>query len=196
MSYTWGYVKDNALAKLDLDETEANNQNFLSRFPYYANEAMTQICSSVKPKYTYVEFNITKDLVGVEQKMPDDFISFGDDINYELLNDERMTMKKEIHDSDFTYQGYNKVVFFREGRFFISYNARWFMFAKNINNSVVLDAPDDVIECLAAYIASQCYKIDDEYRASIFRNEYEVLLARIDNTNYKNTKTFIIEGDW
>ena len=196
MSYTWGYVKDNALAKLDLDETEANNQNFLSRFPYYANEAMTQICSSVKPKYTYVEFNITSDLVGVEQKMPDDFISFGDDINYELLNDERMTMKKEIHDSDFTYQGYNKVVFFREGRFFISYNARWFMFAKNINNSVVLDAPDDVIECLAAYIASQCYKIDDEYRASIFRNEYEVLLARIDNTNYKNTKTFIIEGDW
>ena len=196
MSYTWGYVKDNALAKLDLDEIEANNQNFLSRFPYYANEAMTQICSSVKPKYTYVEFNITKDLVGVEQKMPDDFISFGDDINYELLNNERMTMKKEIHDSDFTYQGYNKVVFFREGRFFISYNARWFMFAKNINNSVVLDAPDDVIECLAAYIASQCYKIDDEYRASIFRNEYEVLLARIDNTNYKNTKTFIIEGDW
>lgn len=196
MSYTWGYVKDAALAKLDLDEQEANNQNFLTRFPFYANEAMTQICSAIKPKYSYAKFEITKEMVGKEQRMPDDFVSFGDDVNYEQIENVRMTMKKEIHDIDFTYQGYNKVIFFRTGTFYISYNARWFTFTKSINNSTELDMPDDIVDCLPSYIASQCYKIDDEYRASVFRNEYEMLLARIDNTNFKNTKTFIIEGDW
>lgn len=196
MSYTWGYVKDASLAKLDLDEVEANNQNFLSRFPFYANEAMTQICSSIKPKYSYVEFNITSDMVGKEQNMPEDFVSFGDDVNYELIHNERMVIKKEIHDIDFDYHGYNKVIFYREGTFYLSYNARWFTFNKNMNNSTLLDIPDDIVDCLPSYIASQCYKIDDEYRASVFRNEYEILLARIDNTNYKNTKTFIIDGGW
>ena len=47
--YTWGYLKENTLSKLNLGEEEANQQGFLSRLPYYANEAMTQICSAVKP---------------------------------------------------------------------------------------------------------------------------------------------------
>ena len=41
MTYTWGYIKENTLAKLNLDEEEANQQNFLSRFPYYANTSMS-----------------------------------------------------------------------------------------------------------------------------------------------------------
>ena len=46
--YTWGYIKENILNKLNLEEEEANQLGFLSRFPYYANEAMTQICSAYK----------------------------------------------------------------------------------------------------------------------------------------------------
>ena len=84
MSYTWGYIKDAALAKLDLNEGEANTQNLLSRFPFYANEVMTQVCSSIKPKYTFAKFVIEKDQVGQLQDMPLDFVSFGDDIDYEL----------------------------------------------------------------------------------------------------------------
>lgn len=203
MSYTWGYVKDASLAKLDLTEEEADTQNLLSRFPFYANEVITQICSSIKPKYTFAEFEITKELVGKPVDMPKDFVGFGDDICYQLKEDPMCVyynntklIKVPLHDDDFEYNGYNQVVFNKPGKFYISYNARWVTFDKNFTNETVIPAPDDVVDCIPSYIASQCYKIDDDYKASVYRNEYEIMLSRIDNTNYKNTKTFIIGGDW
>lgn len=196
MSYTYGYIKDASLAKLDLNEEEANTQQLLSRFPFYANEVITQICSSIKPKYAYVEFVITPDKVGVVQNMPSDFVSFGDDVCFELIEGDRVLKQVELHDEDFTYHTLNKLIFNRPGKFFISYNARWFIFKKDIDDNVELDIPYDILECIPSYIASQCYKIDDEYKASVFRNEYEMMLARIDDTNYKNTKTFEIGGGW
>ena len=62
MQYTWGYVKEVCLAKLNLTEDEANQQGFLSAFPYYANEAMTQICSSVFAKEVFLEVRVQNKL--------------------------------------------------------------------------------------------------------------------------------------
>lgn len=195
--YTWGYLKDICLSKLDLDEDEATMQNLLSRFPFYANEAMTQICSAIKPKYDFAHFIITDDNLGIAQEMPNDFISFGDDVCYELYkNSDGKLEQIELYDDDFIYSGYNKVIFKRTGDFYISYNARWFTFTKSIDDSDELNVPNDILDCIPSYIVSQCYKIDDDYKAQVYRNEYELMLARIDNTNYKNTKTIKIEGDW
>ena len=124
--YTWGYIKDVSLSKLDLDENEATVQNLLSRFPFYANEVITQVCSSVKPKYTFVNFVITTSDVGVAKDMPSDFVSFGDDVCYQLVQERDFlnniwAVKKELHDDDFEYLGYNQVVFKRPGNYFISY---------------------------------------------------------------------------
>ena len=194
--YTWGYLKDVALAKLDLTENEAAVQNLLSRFPFYANEVITQVCSAIKPKYTFAKFEIDFDKVGVAQTMPDDFISFGDDVCYELANNGKFLEKHQIFDVDFEYYGYNQVIFKHPGNFYISYNARWYTFTKAIDDNEKIDIPNDILDCIPSYIVSQCYKIDDEYKAQIFRNEYELMLSRIDATNYKNTKSILIEGDW
>lgn len=261
--YNWGYIKTVSLHKLDLDEKEAQVQHLLERFPYYANEAMTQICSSVKPKYTFAKIianwakgqihtnetsavklnklldesfgliakvddiiliyrnNIvytyycisektentisqwatdnTHTAVGVPCNMPDDFISFGDDISYQLVKDKDKLVKLDLFDVDYEYHSNNEVIFKHPGEFYISYNARWFDFVKNANvidDTVLITAPNDVVDCIPSYIVSQCYKIDDEYKASVFRNEYEIFLSRIDNTNYKNTSTILIGGDW
>lgn len=195
--YTWGYIKDVSLAKLDLEEPEATVQNLLSRFPFYANEVITQVCSSIKPKYTFANFVITGADVGAIKTLPSDFVSFGDDVCYQLVNDCcGKLVREELHDDDFEYVGYNQVVFKHEGNFFISYNARWFTFNKSLSDSTILDVPNDILDCIPSYIASQCYKIDDEYKASVFRNEYEIMLSRIDNTNFRNTKTLKIGGDW
>ena len=201
MSYTWGYIKDVSLSKLDLDENEATVQNLLSRFPFYANEVITQVCSSIKPKYTFENFVIDKTNVGVKQTMPDDFVSFGDDVCYMLeevreRNGETRLIKVPIHDDDYEYLGYNQVVFKHPGNYFISYNARWYTFDKSLSDDELIDVPDDILDSIPSYIASQCYKIDDEYKASVFRNEYEIMLSRIDNSNFRNTKTIKIEGDW
>ena len=194
--YTWGYLKEVALAKLDLTENEATVQNLLSRFPFYANEVITQVCSAIKPKYTFAKFEIDFDKVGVAQTMPDDFISFGDDVCYELINNGKFLEKHQIFDVDFEYYGYNQVIFKHPGNFYISYNARWYTFTKAIDDNEKIDIPNDILDCIPSYIVSQCYKIDDEYKAQVFRNEYELMLSRIDATNYKNTKSILIEGDW
>lgn len=193
--YTWGYIKNVALAKLDLEEQEASNQKLLQKFHYYANEAITQICSTIKPKHTFFEVDVTDENIGTMITMPDDFISFGNDINKLFYNEHGKSYCREAYDDDFEYVGYNKILCKTVGRFFISYNARWITFT-NQDDNYQIDVPMDILDCLPSYIASQCFKIDDEYKASVFRNEYEIFLARIDNTDFRNTKTFKIEGDW
>lgn len=190
--YTWGYIKNVALAKLDLEESEAEKQHFLDRFYYFANEAITQICSTVKPKHAIHRLDITEDNIGDAIQMPDDFISFGDDVNKLVCNGE---VYEAYDPEDFEYLGDNYVLCKKLGTFFISYNARWITFT-NQDNNTPLDVPADILDCLPSYIASQCYKVDDEYKASVFRNEYEIFLARIDNTNFRDNKTFRIAGDW
>ena len=79
--YTWGDLQETVLAKLDLAEDEAEVQGLITRFVYFANEAMTQICSAIKPKATFFEVEINDDNIFTKLKMPEDFISFGDDVN-------------------------------------------------------------------------------------------------------------------
>ena len=202
--YTWGYLKEVSLAKLDLTEEEAELQNFITRFAYFANEAMTQICSAVMPNRTFAQFVVVekeedavdgKVLIGRQVSMPQDFISFGDDVNERIYTLYNVNVSEEAHDDDFKYVGRNKLLFYKPGTYQISYNARWFDFT-NVDDSTELDVPYDILDCIPSYIASQCFKIDNEYKSSVYRNEYEMSLARIDATDFKNTKTFKIGGDW
>lgn len=194
--YTWGDLQEIILAKLDLSEEEAETQNLISRFGYFANEAMTQICSTIKPKHTFFESEINYEDVGNAVSMPEDFISFGDDVNKIVYSDYGHTVCRSAFDDDFEYLGYNKLLFKRNGKFYISYNARWIDSFVNIDKNFVLDIPRDILDAIPSYVASQCMKIDDEYKSSVYRNEYEIFLARIDDSDYKNTKTIQIEGDW
>lgn len=196
--YTWGYIKDVSLAKLDLTEQEANVQNFLSRFPFYANEVITQVCSTIKPKHTFFEMDITEDNINVPLQIgDDDFVAFDDDVSTITYEDKYgNTITEEAHDDYFVYRGYNQAIFFKTGKYVIPISVRWVTFRKDMDDSEVLNVPNDILDCIPSYIASQCYKIDDEVKSSIFRNEYEMAMARIDNTNYKSTKTIKIGGDW
>lgn len=204
--YSWGYLKNVALAKLDLTEDEATTQGLLTQFAYYANEVITQVSSTIKPNNKFAEFVVTDDpekaeeegliLVGTQCTMPSDFIGFGDDVNERSYQEFNLIFNEIAGDCDFKYIGYNKVMFKRPGIYQISYKARWIDFSKELVEDEDIDVPADILECIPSYIASQCFKIDDMQKAQIFRNEYEMALARIDDTDYKNTKTFTIGGDW
>lgn len=217
MNYTWGYIKENCLSKLNLDERSANEQGLLSRFPYYANEAMTQICSAVKPSHKYFTVRVvekeiedadTKDvditvLKDVPLTMPDDFVAFSDDIVEHkpepifiggiIVN--RPTFE-EVGDELFEYMGYNQIYFKECGIYRVPYKARWFFFTKELDNNEIITAPADVCDGLPSYIVSQCYKIDDETKSAVFRNEYEMFLARIDDSTFKSQRKFTIGGGW
>lgn len=250
MQYTWGYIKEAALAKLNLSEKEANEQGFLSSFPYYANEAMTQICSAVFAKEVFfavrVQFKqqaweeITKKyqlyldekkpipepvispldefaeqktefwnewnsyyFVGEPIEFPEDFIKFSNDValyRQPPIMVAGQIVKKcdfvEAFDNVLYYQGYNEVICMAEGDYRIPYAARWFFFTKDTQNDVKISAPSDVLDCLPSYIASQCYRIDDERMSQMLRNEYEIFLARIDDTSFRSQRTINIGGNW
>lgn len=208
-AYTWGYIKSAALAKLDLLEAEANAQRLIDRFYIYANEVITQVCSTIKPKRTFVQFYITDTTKLYD--MPLDFIAFGNDVctmeyytdgkNYYTLetipeNSIVWQVKDTATDEDFEYVGFNKIKFLHQGTYNISYNARWYTFSHSMSDAEVLPIPMDILECIPTYIASQCYKIDDETIAGIYRNEYELLFSRIDDTDYSETKTVHVGGGW
>lgn len=213
--YTWGYLMDVSRAKLDLDENDPVYKRLLSSFKYYANEVMTQVCSTVKPKRVFATVNVDKTNVltpiDVTALLDDAFVSFGDDANtvtYEGYEDDwnnevisvtstdgKNYVTREAHDNDFKYVGYGKIMCYREGVYQISCNARWLDFT-TVEPSTVLNVPEDILDCVPPYIASQCFKIDDEYKSSVFRNEYEMALARVNDYDYKSTKTFTIGGGW
>ena len=249
MPYTWGYLKENALAKLNMNEEEANQQNFLSRFPYYANEAMTQICSAIKAHEVFIEYRAddkqtkwdelrqkynvyenypeytqilpnrddpnyndevtfweewaTLHFVDEPITFPDDFIAFSDDVA-EIKEDPLYvagvlvcTPKfREAYDEDLDYYGYNQVICRKIGVYKIPYKAHWFFFTKDLDNDVALPIPADICDAIPSYIASQCWKVDDETRAALYRNEFEMACARIDDTTFKSQRTFHIDGGW
>lgn len=191
--YSWGYLKNAALAKLDLDQTEANELKLINRFVYYANEVITQICSAIKPKRKFYEITIDDSNVGKIITIDDgEFISFSDDLSTLYVDG----VLSSCTDVDLLYKGYNQFVCYTKGKYHIAYNARWITFTGATDDNTVLQIPADVLDCIPSYIASQCYKIDDDYKSSVYRNEYEMFLARIDNTDFKTNSTFTIGGDW
>lgn len=193
--YTWGYIKGNILSKLNITEEEAEEQGFISRFPYYANEAMTQICSAIKPNYKYHTLTITKENLGTLITFPDDFIAFSDDVIKHQVN--VYSDYGEVGDDFVDYVGYNQVLCKEEGIYQIPYKARWYRFMSGISDSTIIPAPDDICDALPSYIVSQCFRAnDDEKNATIHRNEYEAFLARIDDTTFKSPRTFRIGGGW
>lgn len=240
--YTWGYVKEATLAKMDMSANQAIDLGLVNKMPYYANEALTQITSGIKPKIKYIEFKvkdcgkvmeyIKRELLPyddlkflVEQpcdkstmndvqlkalelynsyryigqlvKMPDDYIAWSDEPVYKVSNDFMYNERvKEVSDKDFTTVGYKSILFKKEGIYRFPYKAKWFMFTPTTNDDVELDIPDDIVECLPSYIASQLFKIDDEQKSSIYRNEFEMMVARIDENEYFTNKEFNGRGDW
>lgn len=196
--YTWGYIKNVALAKLDLELEEAQELKLINKFAYYANEVITQISSSIKPRHEFFNIDIKQSDVGKVLSISDPmFIGFGDDVStIETVDFLGNRWLEECHDDDIIYKGYNNFICFNIGKYSISYKSRWYDFTNAKENTDLSFIPTDILDCIPSYIAHQCYKIDDEYKSSVFRNEYEMFLARIDDTNYNNTKTFKIEGDW
>lgn len=184
MKYTWGYIKNAILAKLDMDEDEATLQGLTNRFYIYANEVITQVSSELKPNYKHASIVITPELVGVPVVMPNDFIAWGSDVNYMVVDG----VRQEYH-SPF-YSGYNHMIFDKPATYYISYEARWYFFDKSLNENVDLShIPADILDCIPSYVAHQCYKIDDETKAAIFRQEYEMFLARLNDSQYLMNKS-------
>lgn len=242
MSYTYGYLKNAILTKMNLTEEEANEQSLIDTFPYNINECLTQIASTIKPYYAshkvivyQNEIPIPKELlaptdrkepinekkereiklakyledkviVGDRVRMPEGFIAFsgksivqlekiGPEVKFITTGNTIYCEPKEVHD-EVVHIGNDKIIFLKPGKYTITYDALWKQFTDKTLETEVIDIPVDIIMCIPSYVASQIWKIDDERKAAIFRNEFEILFARINNSDYRGNRTFTPEGGW
>ena len=134
--------------------------------------------------------------VGDTIKMPDDFVAWSDDTNWKVVKDcSGHDTLEPLKDTEFAQRG-NKLIFMKPCICKIAYFAKWFFFTPTTQDDVELDVPDDILVCLPSYIVSQLFKIDDEQKSSIYRNEYEMALARINENDYTTNKVINNGGDW
>ena len=236
--YTWGYIKEATLAKMDMSVEDAINMGLINKMPYYANEAITYITASIKARRTYTQFDIKdlrkmldylsekyqlsdvsflfkqpcdKTILSLNQAgaleeyekylytecpltFPDDFFAWSDDINYKYDNCYKRWV--QVSDRDYTTYGSTKLIFHSPGLYRMSYLAKWFKILPTTDDNFELDCPDDILECIPTYIASQLYKIDDEVKSGILRNEWEMAVSRIDENDYSSNKTIQDRRDW
>lgn len=205
----WSEIKDATLAKLFLTPEEADQQGYLKKFQYLANEALNIIANGVKPKIAIFSPNeeddgVVIEDVGVIQSMPDDFLSFADipAMRYDLKMNGNGVMEKngEVYhmDPEIVYVGDRNFMVTEKGFYVIYYNALWDEITKdNVDSGDdVLPIDQAVLNCLPTYIASQVLAQDDIQRSAILKNEFELMLARLDTNIMYESRHYRSTGGW
>ena len=185
----WSEIRQGIINKLFMDEDEANseNENYASKFAFYANECLNQIANSVKPRIAVFDIETTRE--NEEQEMPEDFLSVADMVNY--VDGEA--------DPIIVYMGDKNIMLPRVGRYKIFYNALWQPITEDyMNDQEQPDLPIDqsVLNCIPSYVASQILAEDDIQRSTILKNEYELMLSRLDTNIMYQENHFKSTGGW
>jgi hypothetical protein len=195
---TWGEIKQATLNKLFLEEEEAQQQGYLAKFQYLANEGLNMIANGVKPKIATHTVKVVvreegKDkaddeyYVGDVIEMPEDFLSFADIINYS--GDEQ--------DPEIVFITDNTIALKKVGTYSNFYNAAYEDITdKHIIENEKINIPKSVLNCLPSYIASQVLSQDDIQRSTVLKNEFELLLARLDTNVMYEANHFKSSGGW
>jgi len=114
-------------------------------------------------------------------KMPHDFISFSNvTTNTYVSEDDEIYMLGKLF-----YNGKNKFYLkvSQPGTYNITYNATYpDIYDIDDIDDLVLDIPYEVISIVPTYVAAQLSAQDDPVRATMLRNEFEVLLSRLDKS--------------
>lgn len=180
----WGELKQATLDKLFMSAEEAQQQGYLEKFAYLANEGLNMIANGVKPKIGVYETEVEEDSAVV--KMPDDFISFTNMINYH--NGEP--------DPTLIYLGDKSLKLNGAGKYTIYYNAEWETIPSGIKDDTELNIDSSVLVCLPTYIASQLLSQDDIQRSTMLKNDFELMLSRMDTDIFYQENHFKSTGGW
>lgn len=196
----WSEIKQATLNKLFLDEEEAQQQGYLAKFAYLANEALNVIANGVKPKITTAIVETTD--ANEQYTMPENFISFINMINYMQpgkKDDEGNVTYSDINeaDPDILYLGARTIMLPKIGKYTIYYNAEWDVITdEHTIKDIPIEIDSSILVTLPTYIASQLLAQDDIQRSTILKNEFELMLSRMDTDVFYQENHFKSTGGW
>jgi hypothetical protein len=175
----WSEIKQAILNKLFLEENEAQQQGYLAKFQYLANECLVSIANRVKPRVA--EYTVVTEDAADVITMPKDFLSFYVD----------GAPNPKIH-----YLTSNMITGL-VGENKIYYNALWQEITnEDVTKDTPLDIDQSILHCLPTYVAAQLLSQDDVQRSAILKNEYELLIAGLNTDVMYETNHFESEGGW
>lgn len=119
-------------------------------------------------------------------QMPEDFLSFADMINY--LNGQP--------DPEITYVGDRYIKLNKVGAYNIFYNALYEQITEEYMDDKELPIDISVLNCIPSYVASQILAEDDITRSTVLKNEYELMLSRLDINVMYEANHFKSNGGW
>jgi len=179
--------------KLELTITLITEDN-----PNVKNDFLLEYFGEIVEEVIYKDFYVykvsddsihvfTEDFEGkrFDFTMPNDFISFTDNVNY--LDGEK-TPK-------IFYLTYNTIGLNKTGKYEIFYNSLWEEIQEDDENSN-LNIDISILNCVPTYVASQLLSQDDPQRSGILRNEFELMFARLDNNTLNEEQSFKSIGGW
>lgn len=189
-------VKENSIIGTDFEVVTVESNTFIK---YNGSEYVVGDKSVL-----YIDFNsgfrycydpLTQSLQKVENvycvgemiRMPDDFIAFSD-MSYFINNEEK---------SDLPYINANYIKCEETGVYKIFYDALWETIKRDdLNETTIINIDVSVLNLLPTYIASQVLAQDDVQRSVILKNEFEVMLSRLNNENMYAVKHYESKGGW
>ena len=122
--------------------------------------------------------------------MPEDFLSFADMVNYH----------EDEADPNITYLSDTTISVDKTGRYVIYYNALWEKisneYTEKQNQNKKINIPASILNTLPSYIASQVLSQDDIQRSTVLKNEFELMLARLDTNVMYESNHFKSSGGW
>jgi len=165
------------------DPSDEDNKEYSNKFQHLANECLVMIANCVKPKIGTYNITTTEEYQLVE--FPSDFISFNN--------------MKGIKDGVcFTIPQYTKrntVILPEIGTYTLYYNALWDAITEeNVNTDNELEIDTSILYVLPTYIVYNILAQDDIQRSVIMKNDFEILLSRLDNTILYQSDSF--ESEW
>ena len=181
----WSEIRQGIVDKLfmDAEEVTGENNQYAAKFAYFANECLNQIANGIKPRIATLEITTTEE--NTKHNLPEDFLSFTDMINY--LDDQP--------DPTIIYYGGN-LILPKKGHYVIFYNATWQPITEENMDDSDLPIDASVLNCVPTYVAAQILAEDDVQRSTILKNEYELMLSRLDTNVMYESNSFKSTGGW
>lgn len=130
-----------------------------------------------------------KNSYGYLATIPDDFLSFSDEgsIEYRSLDDELFL------NVDVLYINSKTIALSKDGSYTIHYNAEYPTVKEQDELNFI---PSNVFKIIPTYVAGQILTVEDPIKAAQLKNEFETMLARLDNNKPLISYNINNESGW
>ena len=219
-------IKQRVMDITSFDSNEMMRLGYTSKIPRIINECLFRIANGILPNLREYKIKLSTDVLPARIVMPPDFLSFANEQdaylngkNFVLTNfignDSIIVYGNEVPTTDTTLEytifynayypkliaggsQYECVIFPDE----LQINSDGWskktvsVLGDALTNTPAFELPQHISDLIPHYVAGQLLALDDKVRSITELNEFEVMLAQIDNTRNERQRDYQSVRGW